>query len=79
MPKAPPAPDKLPSLDHNGITIEIINHHGYCIPDRGPSPASRILYGARHPVNNERHWRASLDEIKALIDKGFTTASNEHD
>lgn len=75
--KAPPKPDRLPSLEYNGIVIEVIQHHGYSKPDRGTAPASRILYGARHPLNNERHWRSSLDEIQTLIDKGFIINSGE--
>lgn len=74
MPKAPPIPDRLPFIDHNGIVIEIYQHHGYSIPDRGPLPPSRILYAARD-LNHERHWRNSLDEMKGLIDRGFNTAS----
>lgn len=75
MPKAPPAPDRLPLLEHNGTTIEAYQHHGFSIPDRGPRPSSRILYAARDE-NNERHWRASLDEMQALIDRGFTTTTS---
>jgi hypothetical protein len=70
MPKAPLAPDKLPMLEHNGTPIEVYQHHGYSIPDRGPRPSSRILYAARDE-NNERHWRASLHEMESLIDRGF--------
>ena len=70
MPKAPLPPDRLPRLDHNGTAIEVYQHHGYSMPDRGAPPASRILYAARDE-NNERHWRGSLHEIEALIDRGF--------
>lgn len=70
MSKAPPAPDRLPLLEHNGKSIEVYHHHGFSIPNRGPRPSSRILYAARDN-NNERHWRRSLHEIQALIDKGF--------
>jgi hypothetical protein len=73
MPKAPPKPDRLPSMEHNGTIVEIYQHHGYSIPDRGPAPASRILYAARD-CNNERHWRASLHEMTALIDRNFGAA-----
>lgn len=73
MPSAPLSPDVLPSLEHNGITITVLNHHGYSTPDRGPLPKSRILYGARDE-NNERHWRGSLEEISQLIDRGFSSA-----
>ncbi len=74
MPTAPPAPDRLPLLEHNGTTIEVYQHHGYSRPDRGPLPPSRILYAARDQ-NNERHWRGSLDEIESLIDRGFVVAT----
>jgi hypothetical protein len=74
MPRPPQAPDKLPSIEHNGTTIEIIQHHGFSSPDRGAAPKSRILYGARDE-NNERHWRSSLDEMTSLIDRGFATAA----
>jgi hypothetical protein len=58
---SPFPPDMLPSLEHNGIAITVINHHGFSRPDRGPMPASRILYGARDE-NNERHWRSSWEK-----------------
>lgn len=74
MPKAPPIPDRLPLMEHNGTVIETYNHHGFSMPDRGAPPRSRILYAARDQ-NNERHWRASLQEIESLIDRGFITAS----
>lgn len=70
----PPKPDRLPSIDHNGTTVEIYHHHGFSVPKRGPSPQSRFLYAARDS-NQERHWRASLEEIVSLIDRGFETAS----
>lgn len=75
MPTAPPVPDKLPLLEHNGTTIEVYQHHGFSIPDRGPRPASRILYAARDS-NNEYHWRASLDEMQSLIDRGFSPTTS---
>jgi len=75
MPTAPPVPDKLPLLEHNGTTIEAYQHHGFSIPDRGFRPASRILYAARDN-NNERHWRASLDEMQSLIDRGFSPTTS---
>jgi hypothetical protein len=73
MPSSPQAPDVLPSLEHNGVAITVLNHHGYSTPDRGPLPKSRILYGARDE-KEERHWRASLEEINQLIERGFKTA-----
>ena len=73
MPLPPQAPERLPSIDHNGTTIEIIQHHGFSTPNRGPAPKSRILYGARDE-NNERHWRSTLDEMVSLIERGFATA-----
>jgi hypothetical protein len=73
MPKAPSQPDRLPSLDHSGTTIEIYNHHGYLIPDKGHPPKSRILYAARDE-QGERHWRGSLEEICILIDRNFAVA-----
>lgn len=74
MPSSPLPPDKLPSLEHNGTSIEVYQHHGYSTPDRGPMPPSRILYAARDE-NNERHWRGTLDEIESLIDRGFKVAT----
>lgn len=73
MPSRPPAPDRLPSLEHNGVAITVLQHHGFSLPDRGPLPNSRILYGARDQ-NNERHWRGSLGEINQLIERGFAPA-----
>lgn len=73
MPSAPIPPDKLPSLEHNGIAITVINHHGFSTPDRGAAPKSRILYGARDELN-ERHWRGSFGEISTLIDRNFASA-----
>lgn len=73
MASAPLPPDVLPSLEHNGIAITVLNHHGYSMPDRGSAPKSRILYGARDQ-KNERHWRSSFEEMSQLIDRGFTTA-----
>ena len=73
MPSAPLSPDVLPSLEHNGTTITVLNHYGYSTPDRGPLPKARILYGARDE-NNERHWRGSFEEISQLIDRGFSSA-----
>jgi hypothetical protein len=37
MPSSPFPPDMLPSLEHNGIAITVINHHGFSRPDRGPA------------------------------------------
>lgn len=72
MPTAPLPPDKLPSIDHNGTLVEVLRHHGYSTPDRGPKPSSRVMYGARDR-KGERHWRSSLHEITSLIDHGFKT------
>ena len=72
MPSSPQAPDVLPSLEHNGIAVTVINHHGYSTPDRGHPPKSRMLYGARD-AKEERHWRGSFEEIVQLIDRGFKT------
>ena len=74
MPLPPQAPDKLPSLEHHGTLIEVIIPYGYSIPDKGPAPASRMLYGARDQ-NSERHWRGSKSEIVSLIDRNFSTPS----
>jgi len=73
MPRPPIAPDKLPLMEHNGHTIDVIVHHGYSIPDMGPLPRERVLYGARDQ-NGERHWRGSFEEIGQLIDRGFGKA-----
>lgn len=73
MPTAPHSPDVLPSFEHNGVLVTVINHHGFSMPDRGNPPKSRILYGARDQ-NSERHWRSSFQEIVQLIDRGFVTA-----
>jgi hypothetical protein len=61
----------FPSQEHNGTLIEVISHYGYCIPDKGPSPASRMLYAARDE-KGERHWRGSKSEIASLIDRNFS-------
>lgn len=74
MASRPPNPDKLPSIDHNGTTVEIYYHHGFSIPNRGPAPQSRFLYAARDS-KQERHWRSSLEAITSLIDRNFETAS----
>ena len=74
MPLPPQAPDKLPSLEHHGTLIEVISHYGYSIPDKGPAPASRKLYGARDQ-KGERHWRGRKSEIVSLIDRNFSTPS----
>lgn len=75
-PRRPQAPDRLPSLEHAGISIEALQHHGFSIPAKGPMPAARMLYGARNPADGERHWRGSYEEMVALIDKGFDTGDN---
>ena len=74
MPLPPQTPDKLPSLEHHGTLIEVISHYGYSIPDKGPAPASRMLYGARDQ-KGERHWRGTNSEIVSLIDRNFSTPS----
>jgi hypothetical protein len=74
MAKPPLRPDRLPTLEYSGVTIEPIIHHGFSRPDRGPtaSPA-RFLFGARDEAG-ERHWRGSYEEIVTLIHNGFATA-----
>jgi len=71
MPKPPQTPDRFPSQEHNGTLIEVISHYGYSIPDKGPAPASRMLYAARDK-KGERHWRGSKSEIVSLIDRNFS-------
>ncbi len=75
-PLHPHAPDRLPSLEHNGIFIEVLQHHGFVTPARGPLPQARMLYGARNPADGERHWRGSYEEMVSLIDKGFAAGDN---
>ncbi len=77
MPRPPQTPDKLPLIDYQGVTIEPIQHYGFCIPDKGPMPKPRVMYGARNPEDGERHWRSSYDEIISLINRGFVVASGE--
>lgn len=72
----PRAVDHLPLLEHNGVEILPIIHHGFSSPQRGQQPASRTMYGARDQ-KNERHWRSSLREIQQLIDNGFSTEEQE--
>jgi hypothetical protein len=74
MTRPPLSPDMLPTLEHSGASIQVLVHHGFSRPDRGPSPKSRTLYGARDQ-DGERHWRASYEEIVSLIDRGFKTAA----
>jgi hypothetical protein len=71
FPLPPKAPDRFPLLEHNGITIEPLQHFGFSTPVKGAAPKPRMLYGARNPQNNERHWRSSYEEITSLIDGGF--------
>jgi hypothetical protein len=71
MPLPPKTPERFPLLEHNGITIEPLQHFGFTTPARGPAPKVRMLYGARNPADGERHWRSSYDEIVFLIKKGF--------
>lgn len=73
MPLPPKSPDRLPLLEHAGITIESLIHYGFSSPTKGPSPKPRTLFAARNPSNNERHWRSSYEQIKALIDNNFQT------
>ena len=61
-------------MEHAGTTIETFVHHGFSRPDRGPSPQSRTLFGARDQ-EGERHWRGSYEEIVSLIDRGFEAAA----
>jgi hypothetical protein len=77
MPRPPKAPDKLPVIEYGNTVIEPINHYGFCIPDKGPMPKPRVMYGARNPEDGERHWRSSYDEIISLINRGFVVASGE--
>jgi hypothetical protein len=72
MIKPPFPPDRLPTMEHAGVTIEPFVHHGFSQPNRGPSPKSRTLYGARD-IAGERHWRGSYEEIVSLIDRNFET------
>lgn len=73
----PKTPDRLPSLEHEGIAVEVVRHYGFTTPARGNS-VPRIIYGARNPEDNERHWRSSYDEITSLIDHGFVVASGTY-
>lgn len=73
MPLPPKAPERFPLLEHNGITIEPLQHFGFSTPARGPAPKARMLYGARNPADGERHWRGSYDEIVSLIERNFAT------
>lgn len=73
----PPRPvEKLPLLEHMGVEILPIVHHGFSSPVKGPQPAARTIYGARDE-KGERHWRSSLDQIQQLIANNF--AVNEDD
>lgn len=73
MLQPPKKPERLPQLEHNGVPIEVLKHYGFSSP-KGNEPKSRILYGARDKAE-ERHWRASYDEIKSLIDRDFKEAA----
>lgn len=77
MARPPKAPDRLPSLEHSGVSIEVLQHHGYSSPERGPSPKTRTLYGARNPEDGERHWRGSYEEMVSLIDRQFATSKEQ--
>lgn len=71
--RPPLAPEQFPSIVYKDKAISILRHFGFTQPSRGPKPEPRMLYGAKDG-NGERHWRGSLDEIKALIDRNFETA-----
>lgn len=71
FPHPPKNPDRFPLLEHSGVAIEPLQHFGFSSPQRGPAPAVRMLYGARNPQDNERHWRSSYEEIVALIERNF--------
>jgi hypothetical protein len=73
MAKPPLRPDRLPTLEYAGVTIEPILHYGFSSPDRGPAPSARFLFGARDEAG-ERHWRGTYEEIVTLIHNGFATA-----
>lgn len=74
MPLPPKSPERFPLLEHQGVTIEPLQHFGFSSPARGIAPKARMLYGARNPQDNERHWRSSYEEIVALIDRKFQEA-----
>lgn len=71
--RPPQAPDRLPSMEHNGTEITVLQHHGFSIPDRGALPKSRMLYGAKDN-SGERHWKGSYEEMCSLIDRNFAVA-----
>lgn len=66
----PQCPDRLPLLEHAGVTIEPLIHYGFSQAERGLAPKPRSLYGVRDS-KGERHWRRSYEEIVALIDRNF--------
>jgi len=73
----PPRPvEKLPLLEHMGVEILPVVHHGFSSPVKGPQPAARTIYGARDG-KGERHWRSSLDEMHQLIENGFALSEEE--
>jgi hypothetical protein len=74
MPLPPKSPERFPLLEHAGVTIEPLQHFGFSTPARGIAPKARMLYGARNPQDNERHWRSSYEEIVALIERNFAEA-----
>ena len=79
MPFRPISPEVLPALEHKGLEVTVLNHHGYSMPDRGAPPKSRMLYGAIDK-KGERHWRSSLEEITQLIDRNFAPSPlSNHD
>jgi hypothetical protein len=71
FPLPPKAPDRLPLLEHNGLSIEVVQHHGFSLPQKGPAPKARMLYAVRNPADGERHWRGSYEQIVFLIDNSF--------
>lgn len=76
MPLPPKSPERFPLLEHHGVTIEPLQHFGFSTPVRGASPKPRMLYGAKNPANDERHWRNSYEAIIALIDGNFQEQNN---
>lgn len=77
MPLPPRAPERFPSLEHEGITIEALQHFGFSTPVKGAAPKARMLYAARNPADGERHWRNSYEAIIALINKNFQEPAND--
>lgn len=76
MPLPPKSPKRFPSLVHEGIMIETIQHFGFSTPARGAAPKPRMLYAARNPADGERHWRNSYEAIVSLINNNFQEQNN---